>query len=338
MESKKHIKIAINGGTGTQQDLDSILRGNIIFSKDYSSFIEKDMVAGLHIFIPVGSKSQASTQSLLKFFEKLFNRERRLVTLPEMFYYALNENHFSVKVYQAGNDIVIRLLAGEKLEQILSELVQSLKGHPIQEVIDKDMSSIEFKIKTSQSIPDRIKDYCLDADKTNLSFYLLDKCAVHIEMNVDENSGDAIERVIETVYPKYDLPHLSLFLNCDLTYSLQVDKDIEESAEWDSKSAGKLLDAYLKSIIDSSIAYFRAMSDDELKNWAKMLKFLRIETESIQFMYAEFTLKDVGWIELEIATSGLLDLLELMMFHPFNSQFEKVQIFKMKFLQRFDKN
>ena len=338
MESKKHIKIAVNGGESNRQDLESILRGNVIFSRDYSNSIEKEMVAGLHVFIPVGSRSQSSTQSLLKFFEKLFNRERRLVTLPEMFYYALNENHFSVKISQSGNDIVIRFLAGAKLEQMLGDLVQSMQGHPIQEVIAKDLTSIEFKVKSGQSIPDRIKEYCLDTDKTHLSFYLADKSAVHIEMNVDENAGEAIEKVIETLYPKYDLPHLSLFFNCDLTYNIQVDRQAEESADWDTKNPGKLLDGYLKYVIDSTIAYFRAMSDEELKNWAKMLKFLRTETESIQFIYAEFTLKDVGWIELEIATSGLLDLLELAMFHPFNSQFEKVQIFKMKFLQRFDKS
>jgi hypothetical protein len=338
MEGKKHIRIGINGGTGKQEDLDSMLRGNLIFSKDYSSFVEKDMVAGLHIFIPVGSKSQTSIQSCLRFFEKLFNRERRLVTLPEMFYYALNEKHFSIKVYQGGNDIVIRLLAGEKLEQTLNELVQSLKSHPIQEVIDKDRTSIEFKIKTSESIGERIKAYCMDTSKIHLGYFLLDRSSVHIELNLDEESGDAIEKVIETIYPQYDLPHLTFFMDCDLSYNLHVSRETEESAEWDTKGAGRLLSAYLKSVIDSCIAYFRSMNDDELKNWAKMLKFLRIETEGIQFIYAEFTVKDVGWIELEIAMSGLLDLLELLMFHPFNSQFEKLQIFKMKFLQRFDKN
>jgi hypothetical protein len=336
MNTTKKITFKLNEGVNLGKAQTSLVRGNIILSENYSGNAEKDSVGSIQIFVPIVGKEQSSIQNIYRFLEKLFNSEQRLVTLPEWFYYAIKEKHFSVSLSKSVNDITINLKPGSKFEETLVNLVQSLKEHPIKDIIAKDKSSIEFSLSVNEGLSDRIKTYCENADKTDLSTVLLDRISANINLLMDEKASDAVEKILASLFPDLSLDYLSLFDSCELELDLRFLNEGEELSLWDNKSLERTIQGYLRYLLSCFINYFRALNEEQLKNWAKMLNFLKSETDLIEFLYVEVTLKDVGWLEIEISVKGAIELIELLVFHPLQNQTEKVKLFKTKFLQRYN--
>lgn len=333
MSETNKYKIKINGGLKNKPtDKNIKIEGELKINRKESQFYLSDKIYIIKIKMKLKNKSEKNQNKLYYFLKKIFNEEKRILALPKFLYYALKQNHITIKVKKTNKDVFLLIEPGIKFQKLAKEFINSLKNINFdKEMLEKYNHSVKFNFKSNYSFEDIIKNYCKGEWNFSLSNYVLDGSEFGLEIDRNLEVNKSIDEAFRILFKNYLFDYFSFSEEFEVDYDLDYVDEKMKNFLWNDSTDFHFVFNFLDQCFQSVFEYFNNLKNDEIKNSLKAMKFigdLNLE-ENVE---VECKLKGFLAFNFNFKWEGFLKFLEFLVFHPDNKDIEKIDYYKKKFL------
>ena len=332
MSESNIYKININGGLEEENSKNIKIEGELKINRKESQFYLSDKTYIIKIILKLKNKSEKNQNKLYYFLKKIFNEEKRILALPKFLYYALRENHISIKIKKSNTDVFLLIEPGPKFQKLAKEFVSSLKHINFnKEMLENYNHLIKFNFKSNNNLENIIKNYCEGNWNFSLSNFVMEKSEINLEIDKNNEINKAIDDALKILFKNYKFNYFSFSEDFQVDFNLDYIDEEKKNLLWNNSDDFHFFFNFIDKCFQSIFEYFNGLKNDEIKNSLKAIKFIK-DLELEENIGIEFKLKGFLALNLDLKWKGFLKFLEFLVFHPANKDIEKIEYYKKKFL------